>query len=1095
MNIAPTSMTTMLASRSKDLLCAIEFYAADYVPHVSRGFEPGDAEALFATETATFRFNGVNYDYQREVFSMPSLTRSMSKQSNSVTVRMSNVPKSATPTIRPLALFVLNNEVEGMRMVIRWISRADLLNPFASSWVHSVWRCLKPDGFDRNDGSITAKQDLGQIEAMIPPQVLTKDCRLPFGGTECLGTELLTDKNAAFQTAFATLGRRGCNKTFGACTTFANTEFFQGIHILQLPGSFLYKPHHGLLYKIIRYGGLSLAGYIGSRLFGKKAHTVGSSIEDGTPYGQTVPVVLGRWQMDGIPLQYKDDGETIHFKMAFARGPIENFYNIKVTDPAFVNPPVTVVGHYGRYGGEADQLADTVFPDASFHSRLAYITGGVVGSNVEVEDPVPPISAMIAGVKVSKVTLFSDSVAGEGTTDTVGDYSFVSSAWSDNPVDLVVFLLTDASYLALGQTWFDEVRTAKTSVYTLGAVKDETNAERLVLPNTEIGKAGVDYKRYNSTGLIKCSGSALSANNGPLFAGAALEADYEYYNPASPPSSVTLITKYRKRATCNLALTEQAKVLDVIYDKLLPTFRGFLSWDTFGRVGVRSERPADSTHQYAASIVGATTIKVQDVQPWKYQFHESNNPLIGKVLIGTGLATSEVRAVSSAAWTADGNSITLAASASGSITATPTGATFTGGSSSNQAHAEIQINDGPFADGDTVRATIDGVDSVYTLEGSGYNAFKVANCLAFAINANRITNKYVVAHCPVLESKVFLYSKQGVLTLSSALVNAHSIDEETIRIMMAFAGQAANFAAANITVANILDGTFKYLGPDGQTRYNQFKGTYHDSLRDFAERPVIIDDEVHQETHELKPYEVDLSAVDNYWQAAHLLNGAASKYGDLTEFFAWSSNGLALQLEEGDVVCVSDTSGPFINQPVRIESLTVNSKYEVSFKGRQYATSAYDDFVEQTDVPLVTGTGFAQAPGAITFNTIDFPPSGLVQSTDGSAGITSIRGGAIFPTRRNATYATVRLIKRAGVTVNEQVAIIWPDSNLEAVFEFIASADGLYTVELEVCNQWGCNTTKPTADIIIGFGSLYGLAMEDGFLLLTEASEIIEVEH
>jgi hypothetical protein len=142
-------MSAMMASRSKDLLVAIEFYLPTYTPHIVRGFEPGNAEALFATETATYHFNGVDYDYTREVFEMPSLSRTISKQSNSVTVRLSNVPKSATPTIRPLALFVINNEVEGMRMVIRLISRADLLNPLASSWVLFVGRCQKPDGFDR----------------------------------------------------------------------------------------------------------------------------------------------------------------------------------------------------------------------------------------------------------------------------------------------------------------------------------------------------------------------------------------------------------------------------------------------------------------------------------------------------------------------------------------------------------------------------------------------------------------------------------------------------------------------------------------------------------------------------------------------------------------------------------------------------------------------------------------------------------------------------------------------------------------------------------------------------------------------------------
>ena len=1092
MNVAPSSMTAMLASRAKDLLVGIEFYAADYVPNAVRGFEPDDAEGLFATETATFNFDNVaTVDYAREVFEMPSLSRNMGKQSNSVTVKLSNVPKSATPTIRPLALFVLNNEVEGMRMVIRLISRA-LLGTGDVSWVLFVGKCAKADGFDRKEGSITARQDLGQIEAMIPPQVFQKDCPLDFGGTDCLGTEALVSKNAAFQTAFATFGRRGCNKTFGACTTFANTEFFQGIHVLQIPGSFRYKPHHGLLYKLIRYS--TPVGYLASRLFGKKAHNVGQSLEDGTPYGQAIPVVLGRWQMQGIPLEYRDDGETIHFKMAWARGPIDNVYNLRCNNPEFVNPPVTVVHHYGNYGGEANQLADTVFPDASFHSRLAYSTGGVIGSNIEVEDPAPDMSAMIAGVKTGKVIILSDSSIGEGTTDTSGVYTFVSLNWSDNPVDLAMYILTEASLLNLSRNYLDQSRTAKTSIYAMGAIRDTTNAERLVLPNTEIGKAGVDYFRYNSTGYLVISGNPLSSISLPMFAGPAHEVLYEYYDPSTPPSSVAVLTRFRRRYTCNIALTEQAKAVDVLYDKILPTFRGFLSWDTFGRVGIRSERPADSTNVRGASIVGATTLKLNDILPWKLSFNENNDALIGKLLIGVGLTTSEVRSVSSAAYTADGNSITLATSATGGIIVTNSGANFTGGSSSVAASGTVTIGDSAFVAGESVTVTIDGIDTTYILEGSGFNAVKVSAALGFAINANPLLQPYVVAHWGAGDHHITLQSKQGVLTLSSALAAAHDIGEETIRVMMSFAGKA--LTAANTTKANVLDGTFKYQGGDGQTRYNQFKGTFHDPLRDFAEQNVIVNDYDHQEQiGKVNPYEIDLSAVDSYNQASRLLNGAASKYGDLVDFFSWSSNGLALQLEEGDVICISDDSAPFINQPVRIESLSVNSKYEVSFKGRQYATSAYDDFVEQTDVPLATGTGFAEPPATISFNTTDFPPNGLVQSTDGSAGITSIRGGAIFPTRRNATYATVRLIKRAGVTVNEQVSIVYPDDNLEAVFEFIASADGLYTVELEVCNQWGCNATKPTADIVIGFGSLFGIAKQGGILILKQGGMIMEKQH
>lgn len=1099
MNVAPSALLTMLDARAKDPLCAIEFYAYTYVPDSTHGFLPDQAVARFATETATFTYLATSASYQREVFAMPSLNRQVSKQSNSVTVRMSNVPTADDPSVRPLADFVLNNEVEGMRMVIRILSRSQLSNPTVSpaerSFVAFVARCGPPEGFDRGSGSITAKQDLGQIEAIIPPRVFQKACPLDFGGEECLGTELLTDKNAAYQAAFAALGRFGCNKTHTQCFEFENTEFFQGQQIVQIQGSFIHRPHEGFFAKLI---GLLTPGS------GKRRMRVGSSVEDGTPYGKAIPEVLGRWQMIGIPLQYHDIGTSINFLLAFCRGRISDIFNVVSRTVGF-DSPSALTEHYGDYGGEANQLADTVFPEGGFFSRLAYLTGQVTGSDIAVEEPVPDISAVVAGRVIEEMTtahLMNRCGSGRISGGGMAYLNIFSGRWVDNPVEQVRILLLDPALLNLSASFIETHRTYVTSAYCCGAIMDVTNAERLLLPNTEIGKAGVDYKRYNSTGLIGKGNWPITTGQFP-FSVATNEATYEYFDPDNPPApgDIEVKTVYRKRWTSNIALAEQKKVVDVLFDTILPSFRGFLTWNSKGQIAVRSEKPSDSTLLRTASIVGATTLELEDVMPWKEDINENGfgQTLIGKILIGVGLSTSEVRRVTAAVYNATaGNAITLDASATGGTTATAGSATLTGGGIHVQSHGIITIA-GTAAVGDTVTAIIDGISVTYTIEeddSGGIAPYKqTAAGLGFAINGHPVLSRYVVADNDGWNDWVDIYSKYGTVTLSSALEEAHDAEEETIRVMMSFAGRALTYA--NTTKANILDGSFKYLGTNGQTRYNQFKGTFHDPLRDFAEQPLIVNDYDHQEkVQKIQPLELDLSAVDNYNQASRLLNGANAKFGDGMDFFSWGSNGLALQLEEGDVVCVSDDSGEFRNVPIRVEQANWNSRYEVSLTGRIYSTSMFNDTVEQTDVVIPSGlTNFGSGPPSISFNVTDFPPDGLVQSTDGTAGITSIRGGAVFGDSVYAQYATVRLIKRAGVTVNEQVSVISPDSNMEAVFEFIASADGLYTVELEVCNQWGCNSTKPTADIVIGFGSLYGLAMEDGFLLLTETSDIIEVEH
>jgi hypothetical protein len=612
-----------------------------------------------------------------------------------------------------------------------------------------VGKCGRPDGFDRQEGTITARQDLGQIEAQIPPRTFEKQCGIKFKGLECLGTEELTDKSATYQAATI------CNKTFGQCTEYDNVKFFQGNRLVQLLGSFIHRPHEGFFDKLI---GLLTPGS------GKRRTRVGSSVEDGTPYGKAIPMVLGRWLMSGIPLQFQDIGTSINFLIAWCRGPISSILNIRNNTVGFTQP-LGVTHHYGRYGGEANQLADTVFPEHGFFSRLAYSTGFVNGSDIAVEEPAPDLSAMIAGSAIDMMdTAALMNKCGSGRVSGAGmSYQGIAGErWSDNPVDLARVILFDDGLLRLNWLFQDVRRTAVTSFYCHGAIKDDSNAERLLLPNDQNGVAGVDYHRYNSTGMITPFAWHISVNQFPV-SQVDHEATYEFFDPADPPLPADLPVKvvYRKRYTGNLALTEQRKALDVLYDTILPTFRGFLSWNAKGQIGIRCERPADSVLLRAASIVGATTLELEDVVPYKVAIGEEGVPLIGQLLIGVSLLTSEVRNVSSAVYNSTiGNAITLAASATGGTTATASGATLSGGSSSAQSHGTITIS-GTLDEGDTVTATINGVDSTYTLQ-AGETKNTVAAALGFAINANLISQRIVVADDEgLLNDFVDIYSKCG----------------------------------------------------------------------------------------------------------------------------------------------------------------------------------------------------------------------------------------------------------------------------------------------------------------------------------------------
>lgn len=1360
MQTVGTQFQALLESRARDEICVYELYEHDYDP--SSGFDPRDGLATFAGVSFTLPFGPVVY--RRQVVQGPNVSKTMGKQFNSVSIRFSNLSEDENGS-RYMAQFVLNHTVERMRLVVRVVSlsvAAAIGNSgliLSNSAILFVGRCKKPDGFNRKEGTISATPDIGTVQAQIPSRVFMASCPLRFRGTECLGAEDLGDKSAAYQAAAI------CNKLPGGdCTLFENTEFTQGITLLQIESSFVHKANESFLKKILNV----LPG------ISRKKTVVNNSLHDGTPYGQPIPLIFGRWYKLLLPLQYQDIGTSINFLMAACRGKISDFINIRNQNLGFTQP-IGVTKHLGEYGGVGTQTADTVFPQHGFYSRLAYITGYCNGSDIETEDAAPELAAVIAGtipdrlyfdvdhdgtgklaagtggvsaagtsvsepgipapdfdtailsrtpvsyVKLEdatgptitaatgvsgtydalaafheagpierdavsygvggrvgtlpapldgdldlkqKITINGWGVTGalqtlvcrnglegqdgsnfvnmlndgaratfhiDGTDypliadvglalgtycmvtvirdgslmeiyingclgarrtdlpadsdidysvydgyeagnntwkigysgpaghigevwfgDTTSHLSFYDYAWdaedvadvyasavltplgcpgedwTDNPVDHARHILVEPSLMNNSESSIDDFLSAYAAAYNCGAVKDDTNGERCLLPDSQVSKAGIDYKRYTSTSLLGPRSFETSRTQIPAgvpareVVNAGLSGDkigqFEFFDESTPPDSLDEQICYRKRYTCNVEVADARKAVDFLYDTILPTFRGFLRWNIKGQTVIDSERPADWTTLHSASIVGATTLTVQDVLPWKSTLgspyllegkvhldrqiafvynneaeREAANDLVagdvGKFALQKDDNTiwrltaatptwaqettqiSEVRRVTAAVYSSLGDAVTLAASASGGPSATPSGANLSGGSSSVQSSATVTIG-GSLADGSTITVTIDGVDCVLSLV-SDESLATIGHRMACVINATPEINGYIEAHAST--NVVTIKAKLGVLTLSSALEEAHTIYTEITRVMMSFAGRALTYA--DTTRANILDGTFEWPGGSRQSVVNQVKTKYREAVRDFGEQPLIINDYDHQEkTQKTETFEIDLQAVDNYNQAARLGNGNLNELRDCDRFFDWGSAGTALLLDEGDVVCVSDDSGPFRNQLVRIEDVGISNKLIASFTARKYSRLALSDLVAlPAGVQIPSGlTNFQEAPPDTAFNEVDFPPSGLTQSTDGTAGITSIRGGVVFGASVYPQFAKIRLIKRGGVVVDEWITTdLKPNTDLKATFELLASVDGLYVVEAMACNQWGCSAAV-TAQIVVGLGAAQG---------------------
>jgi hypothetical protein len=1203
---ASTFLLTLLRSRARDLIYVVELYAHTYEPFPepasgNLSYDPRHAVKRYAGQNISFDLDGDTVTYESQILDLSSINKHIGKKFDTASLTLSNVDRTS-------AAFVLNQKIAGMRMVVRMIPRsAPSGGGEASCFQHSiilyVGRVDKPDSFNREEGIISATQDLGTIAAQIPPdqfQVLcplTKVYKVP--GGDCMGNETLDQKSATYK------ADKLCGGTFAECTAKSNTEFYQGLRIVQIESSFVHKSNESFFKKVLNI----LPG------ISRRKTVVGNSIHDGGVYGQVIPIVLGRWLMKLIPLQFQDIGTSINFKMAACRGTIKDFLNIRNESSGFTQP-LGVTEHLGEYGGTGTQTADTVFADASFHSKLAYITGFCNGSDIETEDPAPQIVSLIAGMKVDKA--FGIDGSGTGRVNNVlANYTTGGSFdWTDNPVDLARFVITEPALLNIPDSHIGELATVITSAYTTGAIKDVTNAERAIFPNSEVSKAGVDYKRYNSTGLIGAR-SFVGLNGVPD-----REAIYEFDTDGSledGTSTLPLKTVYRKRYTAGIVLNEPKKAIDFLYDTLYPSFRGFNRWDHFGRLVIDCERPADHSYLRANAAIAATSIKVLDVTRWKPLDVILNlqAPLRGKVLIGAHKLTSEVRPVSSADYSADGNSITLAAVVTGALQVDVSGATLSGGSTVSPASGYVDILGNPQF-GEQITITIDGVAVVYTAtqEDEDFNTGpSLPFQLACMINAEPLLNQYIEAQYGSSPAdvdtdldgswRVNIFCKYGVLNFTTPLQEAHlaeiddptvaptlassagalaagaylvsyayrnangntnyspiasitltaskQIDvtgislpagadsadwfvsveagsgtmllvnnnngsgfsinalpestaddppkrnttgEEILRVMYSDAQRA--LAYADTTRATHLDGTFEWPEAGKQSAINQVKTKFRQAIMDFAERPVIVNDDRHQaETGQTNSAEIDLSAVDNYRQAVNLCNGYLAKYRDGDFFFRWSSAGEPLLLEIGDVVCLSDDSGEWRNVPVRIEEVTYNSRFEVSFVCRLYSTSQFDDAVLQTEVPLPSAlVKFKAPPTAPAFNDADFPPDGLVQTLDGSLGLTSVRGGAIITV--DSTYAqkvNVRLVKRGGVTVSDTIASnLIPDSNGEVVFEFLASVDGLYTIEIQACNAWGCSAWVAES-IIVGFGTLFGIAKQGGVLITKQGGTIIEQPH
>ena len=914
-------MLAILESTQRDLLPVglFELYAPD-----ETDLCPGNAVKRFAPTPTVW----LGWDYEQQAIGRVDTSRYFTGQFNDVSITLSAIDGT-------VATWITTTDIEGYRLVIRAISKsvAD------DSIVLGVFRCEKPKDNSNTQIVITGKQDLGSVENELPWNTNSEKCPLRFKGVECLAGQTLASKSATYQAATV------CNKSFQQCVSYSNDPAFQGQRFVAITGNFKVSKQRG------GAGGavLSLLG------LGNKRVTKQYSSQDGASSDQVVTLGMGRTQVEGQPLVYADTGQYLAGQWQFGEGEAAALLNVHNVTAGWADSFQAYSEHLGKYGFDSSQAPAGFFTSGGDrHSHRIYVEITIKGDNPDTGDSAPTIAAVVLWLKIPNWT---------GTT-------FAGADWSDKAVEQVRYLLTETRSLNYNSAWIDDEVAGKTLEYCDEPLIDQTGGEDVYI-SAASGTPGTDYKRYRSTGIIdtwhfrKILG--LTSNYA-----AEREVTYNTFDAASPPTP-TPTTYYRRRYTSNWHLREKIKAVDFLFNSLLPSFRGYLVTSAQGKLQIKTEKPTVTSYLLASTSGGATSVKIEDAKAWK----DLNLPFYF-ALIGVGLATSETRKVTAINYSTDGNSITLTASGS----ATASGATFSGGTTSIQASATITIGSAASA-----TVVIDGISLTYTANANDTTG-TIAGMIATMINADASLQRYVQAiWSPTNPTVVILRSKLGTLTLQSGLTDAHTALETIAHVHMVFSDVAMG---AN-TRGNIAKDSFKWPLGSRQSSYNQFKLTFQDAVHDFQSVELLENDYDHQDkVNKVSTKDSGAGAcVDNYHQANRLVVASRFKYREGNYFNSWTTNDRrALLLEEGDVVCVTHSNQPGQrNLMLRVEELKVDKDHHVSIVGRLYADEQFPTTAEERTIPLTTSNGWVSTPpGPVTNLVLTIPIVGSLSGTFDFAG-------------------------------------------------------------------------------------------------------------
>lgn len=983
------------------LSLACEIYEPGILPGVD-GFDPADALAGFCGTSIPAWEGYRGLTYHRLIKKWGDINRSDGTQFSSVSLTISNVDKF----ISALALAQPLQSLEGYQIVIRILSRNQSVD-LDDSDVRFCGRIEKPGDVSREDFPLSAKEHMGTIDVQLP--------RRKFTATDLEGRAVSDPE-------------------------------FEGFPFVPTTGS---NTVNG------RERRTDILGLFGLKKTVSK--TIPWSSHSAADANRAVRNVFGRSQVQGVHVGFADVGNSIPMLTVWADGKpngIQGWENLRKISPGFtelVTLDAAPTFRYGLRGGVgAGTQQPVLVPSAAdlignhYYSYAAWTYTFVNGSQLDQDDPAPDLAAVILG---SKIPLPDAS----GVFNQIG--------FSDNPAYIARFILTDSSFMNIDPAFIDDEVCFATGQWCDQYIEDYTQTDTFMWPDDTTLTAGVDFHIYKASSTVTPDHFkyALGDSVNPWIQ----EVEYQLFAPENPaptpgdpypipeptpqPDPSTPRFFIRRRYTCNVNVEEVQKAIDFLNNVVFAAAALKASQGANGKIQIRVRKPVDFCLVRQDTLAGVTEIPVDSVLPWV-------NSLDGKLYIGANLTTSEIRIPTGWRYTTAGNSITLAKT--GNVTIS--GATFSGGNNTTTPASATLT----FTGGGAITVTIDGISLTHNAFGSDTTG-TLAGWFAAAINAHPTLGRYIKATWDTgTPTVVTLTAKIGFLQFATALVNAHPAAEEVLRIKASFSTEAS--AAAGLTRSNVLDNSFKWSIGGRQSSFNVVELSYYDSSQDWRRTTIRIPNDPHiSQVKKRLIKEIDGAAIDNYSQAVRRANQILAEERDCGLSAQHGSDGEALLVEEGDVIC--NNTSDFPNLPILVEGTTLKSDLAVHFSGRRYLNSIFSDTAEQRTVPIPTLLTYTNLPPPVADNlvlteTITRGADGLLQ--------TRVRGEFDFGEYAGPQLARIK-VKFDGESVfRDTNEVARPDDDNHGVFEFLAPI-GEHEVSVITENRYGDKSTAVTETITI----------------------------